>query len=358
MERAEPLASGCPGASTATIAPERAAPSAADADVRWYRATEDRDRDLSSRWCATVGAPVVRLQPTGTFSPWTTDGGLEMVVWNTFLGGGDIERFLDRELGLECEPGAPRLRVGSRPFVLMLQEAWRRSEDLPFVDDSPEVPWMMGPSGEVPADASIVRVAERCGLALVYVPSARNGSDSGPRPREDKGNAILSTLPLTDAVALDLPLEAGRKVAVGASVAAPDGALVRMVSAHLDVASTFVRTLLTGNQTRARQAAGLIEGLERAEADGPGVGGTVVGSDLNTWAANETALRLMRRAFPQSPEWDRFGTRGIYPADHILLRHDPGVTLTLTDYRRIENAYGSDHHGRRATLWQGKGVGR
>ena len=358
MERAEPLASGCPGASAAALAPRRTIPSAAGGDVRWYRATEDRDRDASARWCATVGAPVVHLRPSRTFPPWTPDEGLEVVVWNTFLGGGDIERFLDRELGLECEPGASGLRVGSRPFVLMLQEAWRRSESLPLVDDSPEVPWMMGPSGDVPAEADIVRIAERCGLALVYVPSARNGPDTGPRPREDKGNAILSTLPLTDPVALDLPLEAGRKVAVGATVAAPDGAWVRMVAVHLDVASTFVRTLLTGNQTRARQTAGLIEGLEQAEADGPPVRGTVVGSDLNTWAANETALRLMRRAFPQSPEWDQFGTRGTYPADHIHLRHDPGVPLRLTDYRRIENSYGSDHHGRRATLWQGNGVGR
>jgi hypothetical protein len=46
------------------------------------------------------------------------------------------------------------------------------------------------------------------------VPSARNGPQTIAAEREDKGNAILSTLSLKDLIAIELPFEAGRKVAV------------------------------------------------------------------------------------------------------------------------------------------------
>lgn len=365
MERALPVSAQCVSSARAADAADTAGAAArAGADrggaeagrpgvaegFRWYRAAEERDRELAARWCATVGAPVVVLEPHPDVPAWIRGGGVEVVSWNTYLGGGDLELFLQNELGLTCTATGPVFSSGARPFVLMAQEVFRRSSDLPTVENSSVVPWMMGPEGVTSADPDVIELAARCGLSLVYVPSARNGPDTGPRPGEDKGNAILSTLPLRDPIALDLPLEAGRKVAVAASVRAPGGETVRMVSVHLDVASTFVRTLLTGNQTRARQAAGLIDGLAEAEADGPGVDATLVGSDLNTWAVEERALRLMALAFPQSPDPDRFGTRGSLPMDHLHFRHDPGVGLALVGYARVEETYGSDHRGRRATL--------
>ena len=49
---------------------------------------------------------------------------------------------------------------------------------------------------------------------MVYVPSMRNG----PELQEDRGNAIVSTEPLIDPIALELPFERQRRVAIGASV--------------------------------------------------------------------------------------------------------------------------------------------
>jgi endonuclease/exonuclease/phosphatase family metal-dependent hydrolase len=355
MQRATPPSgSFCPPVALVVSGGGAATDRVADTALRWYRAVEERDRTLAARWCATVGPPVVRLEPRSGQPAWERGDGVEVVTWNTYLGGGDLIGFLRARLGLDCDAPTGDSARRARPFVLLLQEVFRRAPDLPHVGRGPYVPWMMGPDDIGPEVPDVVDVAERCGLSLVYVPSARNGADTGPRPGEDKGNAILATLPLSDPLALDLPLEAGRKVGVAATVRAPGGELVRFVSVHLDVASTFVRTLLSGNQTRARQAAGLIDGLAQAEAEAPEIDATVVGSDLNTWTAEDAAVRLMQSAFPDSPDPDRFGTRGSYPTDHLHLRHRPGVDFELAGYRRMEEAYGSDHVGRRATLRYGR----
>ena len=354
MQRAVP-AGACPGERYVGV-------SLGDTmDVRWYRAREARDVDLSGRWCATVGDPVLRLEPEGRFLAWSTDTGLEVASWNMQINGGDLYGFLAGELGLDCSGAVPRLEPGRPPFVLLLQEAWRYSDSLPFVEPSRIVPWTIDedtgdwetdtPRPALEGEHDIVATAEACGLSLVYVPSARNGPDTGGRPQEDKGNAILSTLPLTTPIALDLPLEGGRKVAVAATVGGPEAGRLRVVSSHFDVASTLVRGLISGNQTRTRQARGLIDGLARAGRDGPLPDAVLVGGDFNTWAANETTLKTMRQAFPDSPEWDGLPTRGSFPPDHVFFRGTRGSDLfRIEGYRRVGELYGSDHHARRVTV--------
>jgi hypothetical protein len=253
---------------------------------------------------------------------------------------------LSDELGVDCSVGG-RGTEGTRPFVVLLQEAWRFSADLPEVEGSRIIPFTIDPGRTEGEHPDIVQAAERCGLALVYVPSARNGPDDGPRPHEDKGNAVLANIPLGDPIAFDLPLEGGRKVAVAVTVTMPGGRTVRAVTLHLDVTSTLVRTLLTGNQTRVRQTMGLVDGLARAAADGLAVGATVVGADMNTWASNEATLQRMWAAFPESPPWDGLGTRGGLPTDHMFFRVDEDDSIGFARYARIEDRYGSDHHARR-----------
>ena len=158
---------------------------------------------------------------------------------------------------------------------------------------------------------------------------------------------------LHEPIAFDLPLEGGRKVAVAATVDGPGGARVRVVSLHLDVASTLVRTVFSGNQTRVRQAMGLVDGLERAEADGYAVDATVVGADMNTWAGNEAALKRMWEVFPESPPWDGLGTRAGVPTDHVFFRAAAGSNLTWITYQRVGERYGSDHHPRRLLVSPG-----
>lgn len=348
MERAAvPAGSSCP----AEARGEASAPPDS-LSLRWYRAVGERDVELASRWCAAVGDPVIQMTPDGGFPEWTAGRSLEVVTWNQNVGGGDLYALLAGELGLDCRDGRSRGDGGLDPFVVLLQETWRYSDDLPFVEDESVVPWTVDPERGPDGGTDIVEVAEDCGLALVYVPSTRNGPDTGDRPREDKGNAVLSTLPLTAPIALDLPFEAGRKVAVAASVRSPGGERIRVVSVHLDVASTLVRTLWSGNQTRTRQAEGLIDGLDKAERDGPLNASTVVGGDFNTWAANETALERMRRAFPHSPEWDGRPTwRPLdLPVDHVFFRRGPLANVTVRGYRRLDEHYGSDHFGRRVAV--------
>ncbi|MBT8488413.1 MAG: hypothetical protein HKN72_03820 [Gemmatimonadetes bacterium] len=348
MERAVPVESYC---SLETRPPAVSAPPDTT-ELRWYRAAQERDVELSSRWCATVGEPVFRPDPASGFPDWTQGRELEAFTWNVDVGGGDLFAFLRSETGLDCSDPARAVASGPGPLVLLVQEAWRRSDELPVVESSSDVPWTVDPDRGPDGGADIVEVAERCGLALLYVPSARNGPDSGDRPREDKGNAILSSIPLTAPIAFDLPFEAGRKVAVAATVRAPGGERVRIVSAHFDVASTLTRTLLSGNQTRARQADGLIEGLRRAEDEGPLNGVTLLGGDFNTWSARETALKRMRASFPDSPEWDGESTwrpLGL-PVDHFFFRRGPFDNVSVSEYARLETDYGSDHFGRRIVV--------
>lgn len=354
MQRAVPTGA-CPGERYVGVGPGDTT------TVRWYRAREGRDVELAGRWCSTVGDPVLRLEPTGDFRAWSPDEGLEVASWNMQINGGDLYGFLAGEFGLDCSGPVPVLDAERPPFVLLLQEAWRYSDDLPYTEPSRIVPWTIdeetgdwdpaAPRPTLEGEHDIVETAEACGLSLVYVPSARNGPDTGERPREDKGNAILSVLPLTTPIALDLPLEGGRKVAVAATVGGPLGGRVRVVTSHLDVASTLVRGLISGNQTRTRQAKGLIDGLARAERDGPLTDAVVVGGDFNVWVPNETTIKVMREAFPESPEWDGLPTRGSFPPDHIFFRRGRTETaFIVTDYRRVGELYASDHNARRVTV--------
>ena len=314
--------------------------------LTWVRAAGRRDQELGAAWCETVGPPVVVPAPDTRFTALSVEHTLTVVTWNMNVGGGDLLSFVGSELGLSCGgPTGPQRGADVQPFVLLLQEAYRRSEQLPVAAPSSAIPRAVDPERRPGADLDIVELAELCGLSLVYVPSNRNGPDSEARPREDKGNAILSSLPLAAPVAIDLPFETSRRVAVAAELRVGGRATIRVVSLHLDVTALPFRMLRTGNQNRARQASGLIEALSLLDRRQPEVSGTVVGADLNTWASKEGAAALMRRAFPQSPPWDGRPTRGVFPTDHVFFRSNM-ESPQVSDYRVLESSYRSDHHAR------------
>ena len=313
--------------------------------LAWFRSAGGRDQELASAWCETVGGAVVTPVPGNGVLAASPEDTIALVTWNVNVGGGDLLSFLDTEFRLSCGDKGRASGEAVSPFVLLLQEVYRRSDQLPIVSASALIPWTIDPDERPGEQLDIVELADRCGLSLVYVPSARNGPDTGARPREDKGNAILSTLPLSAPVAIDLPFEAGRKVAVAADIRIRGRPAIRVVSVHLDLAAPLIRMLLTGNQTRARQASGLIEALDLLEGRLPGVSATVVGGDLNTWAPDETAALLMRQAFPQSPPWDGRATRGSFPTDHLFFRSRVDGPQ-VSDYRVVESSYHSDHRAR------------
>ncbi len=338
--------------------------------VSWYFPVADDDNRELERWCRTVGPPVIDSMPNGEFGTLDERDSLAIAVWNTDAGAGDLLAFITTELELECSGTSSRLSHGSSHFVLLLQEALRRSNDIP-----PEPPqWVIPPPvKEDPRPTprlDVVEVAQQCGLALMYVAGARNGHAERDGKREDKGEAILSTLPLSDFIAAELPYEAARRVAVAATIHNRSGDSLRVSSVHFISTPPPWRVLTTANTSRLRQALALVDvhrqaELDRAGAAGPGlracypnctadssVGFTissVIAGDLNTWSNRETTLQHLFEHFPHSPPVLGEPTRGPFPTDHILFRHNaqrrthPDQIIAST-YRRIDDPYYSDHH--------------
>lgn len=216
--------------------------------VTWVRWTEGT-RSKLDEWCATVGRPVV-------FDASPQDGDIDrllVVSWNVHVGGGRIEDLVRTLRARETDR-----RTG---MVLLLQEAFRAGEDVP--ESFPKgisVPSAIRPK---PRSLDVAGIARQLGMSLAYVPSMRNGSST----REDRGNAILSTEPLSDVRAIETPFGKQRRVAVAATVT-PRGSTippVRLVSTHFDIG---------GRRTAQAEAlAGRIQQLEDAPL--------IVGGDFN-----------------------------------------------------------------------------
>ena len=335
------------------LTPARSCPDAGADALRWY-VPQGTDRHSSAdAWCRSVGPAVLQLDPTLPTSPGSADTALVVTAWNVNGGSGDLYRFLATELGLDCLGDRP---YGGPPFVLLLQEAYRRSAEVPAAIDSGVVPPRMKEPDRPGIRDDVVAVARRCGLALAYVPATRNGVEQYDGQREDKGNAILTTVPLSDPVAIELPMVAQRRVALAAIAELPVGGALRVVSVHLNNYPGPGRVLATGGGTREQQAAALLAALEQEdhrEPAGTGSLATVAGGDLNTSTTRATALRVLREYFTASPPYHGKPTRSGFPTDHLLLREGAGgaaVRVEPGSYRRIDDACYSDHNPVTLTL--------
>jgi endonuclease/exonuclease/phosphatase family metal-dependent hydrolase len=281
------------------------------------------DRAALDQWCAAVGPVTV-----STFAPLTESPPSVVVVvtWNIHVGAGDIGALVAslRRGDLAGTAGAD--------IVLLLQETVRRSDDVP-------VPVPAGARrarriGMAPPGHDVVAAARALQLNLAYVPSMRNGDAA-----EDRGNAILTTLPLESIEAVELPLGHQRRVAVAATIAPPRSIPpFRVVNAHLDTALRFGAG---GPATwRRHQAGALVEVFAGSEVP------TIVAGDFNTWwGTDEPAVRDLLRAFPGIV--DRGGRetwRGPLAAgarlDHIFAS---GWRAPL-EARRVPQRFGSDHY--------------
>jgi len=299
-----------------------------------------------------VGPTVVDSIPGATLSPDAGYDPLMVVTWNLKGGSGDLVRFLHDELHVTCNDSRSTTGDGFRHFVLMVQEAYRRSDSIPPFPEGETAPLAIDEehwSGR----QDIVTLARRCGLSLYYSPSMRNGAEEFDGEREDKGNAIL------------------RRIVVGATVRHPAGDSLRVLSLHLDVSPGLWRVLKTGNSSRLRQAMGIVDALghvERSRSGRPfsptGVCqhacqdsagnypiSTVLTGDFNTWTDGQTVIRHMYDYFPESPPTDGLPTRGEFPADHMFFRQGESwdgdeQQLVPESYRRLDQQYGSDHKAR------------
>jgi endonuclease/exonuclease/phosphatase family metal-dependent hydrolase len=294
--------------------------------IQWLRVSPVSERASIDRWCAGVGPPA-RINAEQPQEEITRS--FVVVSWNTHVGAGDVDAFV-ADLRSGRITGVP---VTS--FVLLLQEAYRAGPEVPA---SADASWAgaerePGPHG-VRVDATVA--ARRLGLSSVYVPSMRNG-----RPgvtSEDRGNAILSTLPLRDVTAIELPLERQRRVAISARVSVKTdvgtSTTVGLVCTHF-TNMVLHHLFLLSESGRLRQARALSNVLP---PDGP----LVIGGDFNAWFGyHDAAYRQLAQHASRAHVEDRRPTFGPMRLDHILFRLPGGWKTTL---RRANDKYGSDHY--------------
>jgi endonuclease/exonuclease/phosphatase family metal-dependent hydrolase len=224
------------------------------------------------------------------------------------------------------------------PIVLLLQEVYRSGPEVPVnLDRGASFARYLGGAASGRSAREIKAVADALGLGVFYVPSMRNGGTrSSP---EDRGNAILSNMPLTDPFAVELPFEHQRRVAVGATLrgATTAGApwQLRVVCVHLLSTGGVKHAWLVTEYHRARQARSLTALLND---DVP----TILAGDFNTWFgfSDQTYVETAR-AFPDTRVVDRGPTfRGLARLDHVFFRLQRGWQA---EFRRAASRFASDH---------------
>jgi endonuclease/exonuclease/phosphatase family metal-dependent hydrolase len=292
--------------------------------IEWLRIPAGDERRRSDQWCAAVGPPAM-VRPDSSTS---IGNRLVVVSWNVHVGGGNIRALVD-----DVRTG--RFTEGQRTdsFVLLLQEVYRSGPDVPG-SPPPDARFAgaVRPGGQARTD--IVATARALGLSLFYAPSMRNGPPAVTD--EDRGSAILSSLPLDHFTAIELPLEHQRRIVVAASLVGrgPRDWPLRLVSAHFSNAVGHHLWMLS-EPARLRQARALARALD---VSGP----TILGGDFNTWFGYQDAAykELARRFGSQRPS-DRRPTFSIMRLDHVFYRLPRGWQATV---RRAESRYGSDHY--------------
>jgi endonuclease/exonuclease/phosphatase family metal-dependent hydrolase len=294
------------------------------ASVEWLGPDDRSDRNRLDAWCGVVGPVVVAAGVTAA-SREVAPRDITFVSWNVHVGNGDIARFVN-----DLREG--RLTNGRRvaDIVLLLQEAVR-------LHDVPVLP--PGASGarrirvKHPPATDIREIGRALGMWLVYVPSMRNGNRATD-PLEDRGNAILSTLPLSDVRAVELPGERQRRVALFASLASGSSDRISVGVIHFDALAAPKQLWVFGTST--------VRGLQ-AKSLSPVVpeGTLVVGADLNSWhGADEPAPKILGQLFANTPKTaDQSGPRHRV-LDYMFFRAE-GATAR---YQVVGDKYGSDHH--------------
>jgi endonuclease/exonuclease/phosphatase family metal-dependent hydrolase len=289
--------------------------------VSWLR-WEDEQQTLD-RWCQSVGPPVFAPAPArnGDISR------LLVLSWNVHVGGADTEELIAQLLDRSSNEGTG--------VVVLLQEAFRAGADVPgsYPADL-RVPSSIRPRRPTP---DIVGIAERFGMSVAYVPSMRNGPATALTDREDRGNALLSTEPLTDVLAIELPFGKQRRVAVAATVT-PRSTLapMRVVAVHFDT-----------NGDRVLQAEALGERISSL-TELP----LIVGGDFNARRGLDdrtvaTVSRHVRLESCGTHRTNRWPLRVDVPLFFVVGRLDFMFSTLAPDVTRscqtLSHAYDSDH---------------
>lgn len=301
-----------------------------------------RDRASLDAWCRATGRPVVLTRSAAAITATApsgvpraaTDDELAVLSWNLHVGSADLPAVVGRLRAGDFTHGRPVSR-----FVLLLQEAYRDDDTVP-VQASPGLAYATALGREaVPGHdrTDVVALARSLGLSLFYVPSMRNGAPG--ETREDRGNAILSTEPLSAFEAIELPFARQRRVAIAATVTTHDEAgrpvTLRVASVHLESTNTARRLWVLVSGARVRQAQDLLQALRPHER-------LLVGGDFNTWFGfSDETYHAMAAVLTDAAAADRRRTfAGLFRLDHVFAALPPGWSVQA---RRLDERWGSDH---------------
>lgn len=299
---------------------------APSASIVWLPNPATGDRAEQVRWARAVGPPVL-LQAAPLEPPEAES--LVIVTWNVHATHGRLFDFV-----AQLKSG----RVTGRPvdhFALLLQEAVRvrHLPPPPFEDGMKKAPRIDGTDPNLP---DIVETAVALNLSIVYVPSMRNGSE-----REDRGNAILSTLPLDEVHAFELPFRRQRRVGVAATVTVSDAGVkrpLRLVNVHFDNTAGRDRLYVLGNP-RPAQARATIDYVAGIGTPAPLA---VIGGDFNTFLPFEDAANHTRRTWSRNQgREDDTRTMGLVRLDYLFFRLEAELCGST---RRAGTTFGSDHY--------------
>lgn len=329
-------------------------------------------------WRANVGEPIAL-----DLAPPAPDrlAGIDVVCWNVAIGAGRLGELIERmQSGAFGGIGTDR----QRPLVLLLQEAYRADATVPAATRGR---YHGGAKHSRVAD-DVADVARAFELSLRYAPSMRNGAHPS-----DRGNAILSTLPLGISHAFVLPHVRQRRVVVSAEFEGVEDLAV--MSAHLDVIgrrrpikrSTRQPPPDTGppslpppavekgkaslshparrSEPPASRRSGRFAGGRLAQAkamleriaDRTGDHCLIIGADLNTpLGARDPVMRAFAAAGlhrgTRAGRWQHtFHGAVRLPLDHVLFRSPSGRIASMRVSRLDEHpgdagrrVFGSDHH--------------
>jgi endonuclease/exonuclease/phosphatase family metal-dependent hydrolase len=222
---------------------------------------------------------------------------LALIAWNMHAESGDIGRLMDDLAAGTLAPGR------SPAYVLLLQEAVQS------------------------ADRDIRAIAEARRAASFFIPVRISAGRA-------TGNAIVSSVPLSDTHILDLPRERQPRIAAAGTIDVA-GERLFVVSVHLENRLSWWRLGIFADTARGRQAEALVGALP------PGHG--IVGGDMNTMLGPvEPAWRTLLQRFPDTPPEDPQPTfRDRLVLDHLFFDLPDGWTATR---QVIADRYGSDHH--------------
>jgi endonuclease/exonuclease/phosphatase family metal-dependent hydrolase len=282
--------------------------------VAWDRATV-RPHDLDA-WCASVGPPMVVSAPSPSPAGITR---LVVVSWNVHVGGGRVN---DVATLIKMRHG------GDTGLVLLLQEAFRSGSTVGPAPQGVPIPRAIRPNR--PTD-DVAQLASRLQMFAFYVPSMRNGASEDAQ--EDRGSAILSTEPLSELTAIELPIARQRRVAVMATVTPrhPAAIPLRVVSTHFDV-------VVFGGGA-ARQARHLAQRIPLLNAAGLPL---VIGADANaTRGFGHGTVTALAAVAPVLRRCGTGRTSAWLARSDFLFTDLPEEAIARCE--TLEDRYGSDH---------------